>query len=233
MLFAAAVVCIPALLLNQRGHYVPASVTATVIVLIAIVYNLYQGHGIHDSAVVAVPIFVMFGPLLFGRRALPLFLVLGDRLSGAYRGPGDGRRDQHRYEGRHSRCGLTLHTGLMLRRPGLGDHEQPGGQFGAGAPIGAQPAAWHTITRWRAGPRCSIPRPGDRGAQPARGEPVHAPGKGMGIQRRGHGAHSPRGAAARYRQTGAAGRDPLQAAGRSAPGNGMLCGGTSPLRGTC
>jgi putative nucleotidyltransferase with HDIG domain len=77
VLFAAAALCIPAMLLNQRGHYMPASVSATVIVLIAIVYNLYQGHGIHDSAVVAVPIFVMFGPLLFGRRALPLFLVLG------------------------------------------------------------------------------------------------------------------------------------------------------------
>lgn len=77
VLFGAALLCVPALLLNQRGRYLLASGIATLLILTTIVFNMYQGHGIHDSAVVALPIFVMFGPLLYGRRAMPLFLALG------------------------------------------------------------------------------------------------------------------------------------------------------------
>jgi putative nucleotidyltransferase with HDIG domain len=77
VLFAAAVVCLPALLLNARGRYLLASGIATLVILAAIVFNMIQGHGTHDSAVVAVPLFVMFGPLLYGRRAVPVFLGLG------------------------------------------------------------------------------------------------------------------------------------------------------------
>ena len=77
VLFGAALLCVPALLLNQRGRYLLASGIATVLILTTIVFNMYQGHGIHDSAVVALPIFVMFGPLLYGRRGMPLFLALG------------------------------------------------------------------------------------------------------------------------------------------------------------
>ena len=77
VLFAAAIVCLPALALNARGEYLPASGITTLVILTAIVFNMYQGHGVHDSAIVAVPLFVMFGPLLYGRRAVPLFLALG------------------------------------------------------------------------------------------------------------------------------------------------------------
>ena len=77
VLFAAAVVCLQALLLNARGQYLLASGIATLVILTTIVFNMYQGHGVHNSAVVSVPLFVMFGPLLYGRRAVPLFLALG------------------------------------------------------------------------------------------------------------------------------------------------------------
>lgn len=77
VLFAAAAVCVPALLLNGRGKYMLASGIATLVILTTIIFNMYQGHGVHDSAMVAVPLFVMFGPLLYGRRAVPFFLVIG------------------------------------------------------------------------------------------------------------------------------------------------------------
>ena len=77
VLFAAAALSLPALILNARGYYRPASGIATLVILAAIVFNMYQGHGVHDSAVVSVPLFVMFGPLLYGRRAVPVFLALG------------------------------------------------------------------------------------------------------------------------------------------------------------
>ena len=77
VLIATAVVCLPALLLNARGQYLLASGIATLVILATIVFNMYQGHGIHNSAIVSVPLFVMLGPLLYGRRAVPLFLALG------------------------------------------------------------------------------------------------------------------------------------------------------------
>lgn len=77
VLFAAAVLCVPTQILNQRGRYLLASAIATCLILTAIVFNMYQGQGIHDSAMVAVPLFVMFGPLLYGRRAVPYFLAMG------------------------------------------------------------------------------------------------------------------------------------------------------------
>jgi HD-GYP domain-containing protein (c-di-GMP phosphodiesterase class II) len=38
---------------------------------------MYQGHGVHDTAVVSVPLLVLLGPLLYGRRSVLLFLALG------------------------------------------------------------------------------------------------------------------------------------------------------------
>lgn len=74
VLFGSAALCVLAIGLNNRGHYVLASATATIVVLVAIDYNLYEGNGLHDPGIVAMPVFVMFGTLLFGRRSLPFFL---------------------------------------------------------------------------------------------------------------------------------------------------------------
>ncbi len=74
VLFGSSASCLVAIVLNNRGHYVLASSIATVVVLVAIDYNLYEGNGIHDPGIIAVPGFVMFGTLLFGRRSLPYFL---------------------------------------------------------------------------------------------------------------------------------------------------------------
>jgi HD-GYP domain-containing protein (c-di-GMP phosphodiesterase class II) len=77
VLFGAAALCVPAILLNARGRYVVASMIATALVAAAIEVNLYSGNGIHDPGIAAVPIFLMFGALLFGRRSVPFFLAAG------------------------------------------------------------------------------------------------------------------------------------------------------------
>jgi HD-GYP domain-containing protein (c-di-GMP phosphodiesterase class II) len=62
---------------NQRGHYLPAAILVTIMVLVAADYNLYQGNGIHDPGIVSLPILVTFGSLLFGKRAAPFFALAG------------------------------------------------------------------------------------------------------------------------------------------------------------
>ncbi len=74
-LFAAAAVSIPALILNQRGLYDIAAGVASVVVLVTLDFTLWRAGGIHDAAIVTIPLFVMLGPLLFSRRALPIFVI--------------------------------------------------------------------------------------------------------------------------------------------------------------
>lgn len=75
MLFTTAVVCVPAILLNARGHYELAGGLASLMILVTIDMTLYEARGLHDGAVVAVPLFVMLGALVFSRRYLLLFLA--------------------------------------------------------------------------------------------------------------------------------------------------------------
>ena len=72
-LFGLAVLCVPLLILNSRDHYQVAAATLSLIVLMAININLYDGDGIRDPGLLAYPIFIMTGTLFFGRRAAPYF----------------------------------------------------------------------------------------------------------------------------------------------------------------
>ena len=72
-LFGLTVICIPLLWLNSRGQYRLAASLLSLTTLSVINLNLYDGDGIHDSGLLAYPIFIMIGVLFFGRRATPYF----------------------------------------------------------------------------------------------------------------------------------------------------------------
>lgn len=72
-LFGLALICVPLLWLNAKGHYSLAAMILSAIVLIVIDLNLYDGDGIRDSGILAFPIFIMIGVLFFGKRATPYF----------------------------------------------------------------------------------------------------------------------------------------------------------------
>lgn len=74
-LFGLALACVPILILNRGGHIRSAALLLTLVVLVAIAINMYDGDGVHDSAILALPIFIMTGTLMFGKRAAPLFVV--------------------------------------------------------------------------------------------------------------------------------------------------------------
>jgi putative nucleotidyltransferase with HDIG domain len=72
-LFSLAIICLPLLWLNSRGRFALAAAILSVLILMAINVNLFEGDGIHDAGVLAYPIFIMIGILLFGKRATPYF----------------------------------------------------------------------------------------------------------------------------------------------------------------
>lgn len=74
-LFGLAVLCIPTLVINRKGNYRLAALFLGFIVLIVISVNLYDGDGVRDPGIMAYPIFVLVGTLLFGRRAAPYFAL--------------------------------------------------------------------------------------------------------------------------------------------------------------
>jgi putative nucleotidyltransferase with HDIG domain len=74
-LFGLAFVCVLLLWLNAKGHYSPAALILSAVVLTVINVNLYDGDGIRDSGILAYPIFIMVGTLFFGKRAAPYFSV--------------------------------------------------------------------------------------------------------------------------------------------------------------
>jgi two-component system cell cycle sensor histidine kinase/response regulator CckA len=71
--FGTAILCLPALWLNRRGHYRVAGGIAAVLVLAAAHYNLLDGAGLRDPGIAAYPIIIIAGGLLFGKRMIPLF----------------------------------------------------------------------------------------------------------------------------------------------------------------
>ena len=74
-LFTLAALCIPLLILNARGNYLPAAAVLSLFLLTAINVNMIDGDGLLDPGMLAYPIFVMAGTLFFGKRAAPIFTV--------------------------------------------------------------------------------------------------------------------------------------------------------------
>lgn len=74
-LFGLALICVPLLVLNSKGQYALSALILSVIILLVINLNMYDGDGIRDSGLLAYPIFIMIGVLFFGRRATPYFVL--------------------------------------------------------------------------------------------------------------------------------------------------------------
>jgi len=74
-LFGMALICIPLLLLNTRGKTFISATFLSVLVLVVITLNLYDGDGILDSGILAYPIFILIGTLFFGKRAAISFTL--------------------------------------------------------------------------------------------------------------------------------------------------------------
>ncbi|HLO27735.1 MAG TPA: HD-GYP domain-containing protein [Anaerolineales bacterium] len=72
-LFSLTLICVPLLWLNARGHYTLSASILSVIVLMVVNLNLFDGDGIRDSGILAYPIFIMVGVLFFGKRSAPYF----------------------------------------------------------------------------------------------------------------------------------------------------------------
>jgi putative nucleotidyltransferase with HDIG domain len=72
-LFGLAFLCIPLLRLNSKGQLTLSALLLSGIVLMVINLNLFDGDGIHDSGILAYPIFIMIGVLFFGKRSAPYF----------------------------------------------------------------------------------------------------------------------------------------------------------------
>ncbi len=67
--------CIPTLILNRRGSYILAGSLLSLIVLLTLTVNLYNGDGVRDPGLMTYPIFITVGALLFGKRAAPYFAM--------------------------------------------------------------------------------------------------------------------------------------------------------------
>ncbi|MBI5638936.1 MAG: HD domain-containing protein [Nitrospirae bacterium] len=71
-LLVMSVLCLPALWLNSRGHYVKSASLTVFNLFFAAEYNLYASGGLQDSGMLAFPIIIIVGSLFFGRRSIPL-----------------------------------------------------------------------------------------------------------------------------------------------------------------
>lgn len=74
-LYGLAALCVPTLIINQRGGYRLAASILSLGVLIVITINLCDGDGVRDPGLMAYPVFIMVGTLLFGKRAAPYFAI--------------------------------------------------------------------------------------------------------------------------------------------------------------
>ncbi|MFZ0544709.1 MAG: ATP-binding protein, partial [Candidatus Promineifilaceae bacterium] len=75
--FIVAILCLPTLWLNLRNRYLLSGTIATYLVFILAHYNLVDGAGIRDPGVVAYPLIVLIGSLLFGKPSIPIFTITG------------------------------------------------------------------------------------------------------------------------------------------------------------
>lgn len=74
-LFALALTCIFLLQLNSKGQFLLAASLLSILTLLVININIYEGDGVRDSGILAYPIFIMVGVLFFGRRSAPYFCL--------------------------------------------------------------------------------------------------------------------------------------------------------------
>jgi putative nucleotidyltransferase with HDIG domain len=72
-LFGLTLACVLLLWLNSKGQFTLAALLLSIIVLIVINVNLFDGDGIRDSGILAYPIFIMVGVLFFGKRSALYF----------------------------------------------------------------------------------------------------------------------------------------------------------------
>jgi len=79
-LLGMALLCIPIIILNSKNHYTTAGILLNLIILIVISLSIYYGDGILDPGILAYPLLIVCGALLFGRRFIP-FVFLGSILS--------------------------------------------------------------------------------------------------------------------------------------------------------
>jgi putative nucleotidyltransferase with HDIG domain len=75
-LFSLAFVCVLLLWLNSKGQFTLAALILSILVLMVINVNLFDGDGIRDSGILAYPIFIMVGTLFFGKRAASYFSLV-------------------------------------------------------------------------------------------------------------------------------------------------------------
>lgn len=74
-LFGLTLMCFPMIWLNRKGHYTLSALILSVLVLVVISVNLFDGDGIRDSGILGYPIFIIVGTLFFGKRAAPFFAL--------------------------------------------------------------------------------------------------------------------------------------------------------------
>jgi HD-GYP domain-containing protein (c-di-GMP phosphodiesterase class II) len=74
-LFGAVLLCLAGVWLIKRGDHLHASLLVSVAAYAALLFNLIDGNGIHDSGVMAYPAFIVFGSLLFGKASTRPFVV--------------------------------------------------------------------------------------------------------------------------------------------------------------
>ena len=74
-LFSLTIFCIPLLWVNGKGHTKISAFFLSLIVLMVININMWDGDGIRDSGLLAYPIFIMIGILFFGKRTAPWFTL--------------------------------------------------------------------------------------------------------------------------------------------------------------
>ena len=72
-LFGLAFICVVLLWINSKGEFTLSALILSIIVLMVINVNLFDGDGIRDSGILAYPIFIMVGVLFFGKRSTPYF----------------------------------------------------------------------------------------------------------------------------------------------------------------
>jgi PAS domain S-box-containing protein len=74
--FALGIACFAGWLMNRAGKRQLSSVTLIAALLAGIQYNVLQGYGMHDVAIIAWPALIFFSGLLFGSRAIPYITAL-------------------------------------------------------------------------------------------------------------------------------------------------------------
>jgi PAS domain S-box-containing protein len=75
MLLAISGLCIVGVVLNKTKHFYLAAIGFTVIIFIAIFYNLIDGATLHDPGIAALPIFLILVSILFSRSFIPHFTL--------------------------------------------------------------------------------------------------------------------------------------------------------------